>query len=213
MFDQYTTHFEQLLEQARGWYISGAVIGGVLACFFGYRLFRFLVGVVGFIPGFVVGSALGSYLVKTPHGEFAFWAGGLLVGLVGAALAWSFYTFGVFLIGAVFGAGTVLLSAGAGDKVYLLLGGVLGGVLALLLQKPAIILFTSFTGSWSVVSSITFGFGSKVNALTLFEKDGVFNEPARHGWEVFAAFLLLGLAGVAVQYKLLRGYEDEEEEE
>jgi len=210
MFDEYLTQFERLLDQVRGLYISGSVLFGLIACFFGYRIFKFLIGIIGFIPGFVVGSALGSYVVETAHGDFAFWAGGLLGGLIGAALAWSFYTLGVFLIGATLGAGVALLFVGGNGNVYLLIGAVLGGVLALLLQKPAIILFTAFSGSWSVVSSVTFGLGSPVNAVSIFRKNGGFHEVAHHGWIIFLAFLLLGLAGIAVQYKLLPGREEEE---
>jgi hypothetical protein len=81
-------------------------IGGFLACFAGYRLFRFVLGINGFI--------LGALLTTSAMGTSSMWAlavAAIVGGLVGAVLMIAAYFVGVAIVGAgvVAGVGVVAL--------------------------------------------------------------------------------------------------------
>ena len=74
------------------------LLGGIVACFFGYRLFKFVLGIFGFILGALAASSIwGSsdtvYMVLAA----------LLGGLVGGLLLLAAYFVGVALVGAGLG--------------------------------------------------------------------------------------------------------------
>ena len=73
--------------------------GGLVSCFFGYRLLRVLLAAYGFVAGIVLAVQFG--------GDLELWATVLLTvgaGIVGAALAVVAYLAGVALLGAAGGA-------------------------------------------------------------------------------------------------------------
>jgi uncharacterized membrane protein YccC len=57
------------------------ILGGALACFFGYRLFRIVLGVYGFILGALVGSSIAG-----PADPLHMLLAAVIGGLVGALL-------------------------------------------------------------------------------------------------------------------------------
>ena len=130
----------------------GLVVGGALACFAGYRLFRVVLAVYGFIAGAIIASSL-------MGGQNA---AGMLVaamfgGLVGAVVLFFAYFVGIALMGAGLGAfianGVWMRTATSGDPPWLLvllLAG-FGTVVALLLQRYVIIICTSFSGAWTIL--------------------------------------------------------------
>jgi hypothetical protein len=86
------------------------VIGGLLACFAGYRVFRVVLGIYGFI----LGALLATSIVGTEQTMWTILAaiGG---GLAGALILIAAYFIGVALIGAGLGAMTAnLIWAGIG---------------------------------------------------------------------------------------------------
>jgi len=126
---------------------------GFVSCFLGYRLFRLLLGLWGFLAGIAIALTLlqGSGIAPLPKLVVA-----LLGGLAGAALVSLLYTLGVFLFGAGFGllvASVIQENLGGFSPwplvVILALG---GGVAALVLQRPLIKLFTALGGAWILVA-------------------------------------------------------------
>src|SRR5437016_4480635 len=69
--------------------------GGILACFAGYRLFRVVLG----LYGFVIGAMVTSQLMGTTN-MWALVLAALVGGLVGAGLMIAAYFIGVGLVGA-----------------------------------------------------------------------------------------------------------------
>ena len=63
------------------------MIIGFLNCFFGYRLFKILIMLLGFIVGFTVGTILTESILQ-----------GIALGIFSGALAYFLYYFGVFLL-------------------------------------------------------------------------------------------------------------------
>jgi hypothetical protein len=136
-----------------------ALVAGVVACFAGYRLFRFLLGVYGFIAGALVASALiGSghtFGLVAAGNTVAALVGIVVGGLIGAVVLTVAYFVAVALLGA--GVAALLTHAawtGAHNNVYLavLIGAaIVGAVLAISFQRYVIVIGTAFGGAWTAV--------------------------------------------------------------
>ncbi|HSL22788.1 MAG TPA: DUF4203 domain-containing protein [Vicinamibacterales bacterium] len=178
--------------------------GGLLACFAGYRLFKVVLGVYGFILGaLVVSSALGPQ--HTVWTLLAAAAGGAL-----GALALIFaYFIGVALVGA--GAGAILLHAafaaiGREPHVLLaILAAIAGAAAAMMLQRYVIIITTAFGGAWTVlVGGLALG-GDRL-ARSAAAQGNVWVayplNPAPGDRWIIAAWLVLGIVGALVQFRI-----------
>jgi len=124
--------------------------GGIVSCFFGYRLFRIVLAIFGFILGALAASSLFG-VSDTTYMLIAAVVGGLL----GAFVLIAAYFVGVALVGAALGAAiaNLVFSAGGRDPsvfVVILLS-VAGAVGATYLQRYFIIVGTSFGGAWTMI--------------------------------------------------------------
>lgn len=180
--------------------LAAVVLLGVLICFFGYRMFRFVLAIVGFIIGasFVAGFGFtltdGKEIVVI---LIAAVAGGLIVG----ALFLFLYSAGVFLIGAIFG---ILLFSGIigfvnsnTNPILYILPALVGGILALLLQKFMIILITSFTGAWVSVMAVLYFISSDFSPFRLEFIDRLGENQT---YRIVFSWLALGMLGFITQY-------------
>jgi hypothetical protein len=131
-------------------------LGGLFSCFAGYRLFRFVLGLNGFIAGvFVTTSIMGPASSK-----FAIVLAAVVGGVLGAILMVAAYFVGVALIGAALSA--LMLNAGwhalgrAGDPpvVVLVIVCVLGALAALSVQRYVIVIGTALSGSWMLLLGV-----------------------------------------------------------
>lgn len=176
------------------------LVGGVVSCFFGYRLFRIVLALSGFFIGALLPS---SFMAPSSSATMVMVA--LVGGLVGAAIMFTAYFVGVALAGAVLGALVAnLLFARAGDPHLLtvVIGAVAGSALAMWLQRYFIIIATSFGGAWTIfVGAMALG-GDK-NAMAAAATGDVWVvyplDPAPgQRWVVFA-WIVLAVIGTAVQ--------------
>jgi len=176
------------------------VLGGLLACLAGYRLFRLVLGVYGFILGALLAtSAVGS-------AETAWLVGAAIVGgLVGALILVAAYFVGVALVGAGLAALAVnLVSAQFGadpHPVVVILFAIAGALGALSLQRYVIIVGTAFAGAWTLVIGVLEMRAPSVGAAA----DEVWlayptSASLARGW-IIAAWLAIALAGVYVQFR------------
>jgi hypothetical protein len=175
---------------------------GLLNCFFGYRLFRVLLG----IWGFIVGAALSmTFLQGAGVDHLVQIVGALLGGLVGAVLVSVLYLVGVFLFGAGFGVlvASVIQQHMHAPSTWLLavVLAAVGGVAAVVLQRPLITLFTAFGGAWVVVAGIASAIADC--PLKTFPAHCVRASP----WAlvILVAWVVLGFLGLATQSQLRRG--------
>ena len=176
------------------------LIGGLLACFAGYRIFRIVLGIYGFIGG----ALLASNIVGTEHTMLMIGAaiGG---GLIGALILIAAYFVGVALIGAGLGAVLAnLLWAATGGEPHIavvIILAIVGALAALALQRYVIIIATAFGGAQTVVVGATALMGSRAAAdaaeRSVYSVYPLNPMPATMLDSVAA--LLLGIAGVAVQ--------------
>ena len=172
---------------------------GLLNCFFGYRLFRVLLGIWGFVAGATAGMVL---LQGTHLDPLVQIIGSLLIGIAGAVLVSVLYLVGVFLFGAGFGLLIASLlqqhmhAPPAWPLALLLAAG--GGVAALVLQRPLITLFTAFGGAWVVVAGAAAALADC--PLPAFPAPC----PRSSGWTlvILGAWIVLGFCGLLTQLQL-----------
>ena len=183
------------------------VIGGVVACFFGYRLFRIVLAIAGFIlGGFLASSIFG--MSDTGPMVVAFLVGGL----VGAGILFAAYFVGVALIGAGLGAVVANLIFAAGDRdphfLVVVFMSILGAAGAMYLQRYFIIVGTGFGGAWTLIVGVMAMIGDQA-ALAAAAANNVWvaypmNPAPGQPWVPFA-WLALGAIGTGVQLGITGG--------
>lgn len=178
-----------------------AVALGVVQCFFGYRIFRVILGITGFFLGGLAGGYLVYGLTQSQLGAIL---GALIGGLLGAGLMAGLYIVGIFLIGALFGAMVALAFFGIGGGTpptwIVLLSALTAGVLAAVLQKVVIVIATAFGGAWWALTGIAVIAGVIAVETPRELLGGLAGAPA--GWLI--GWFILGVAGVIVQYRRVR---------
>jgi len=124
--------------------------GGVISCFFGYRLFRTVLAIFGFVLGGMLASSV--FGVSNTTMMLVAW---VLGGLVGAFILIFAYFLGVALAGAAIGAAlaNVMFSIGNRDPraLVIILCSIAGAIASMYLQRYFIIVFTAFGGAWTMI--------------------------------------------------------------
>jgi uncharacterized protein DUF4203 len=126
------------------------LLGGIVSCFFGYRLFRTVLAIFGFILGGMLASSI--FSVSNTTMMFLAWFVG---GLVGASILVFAYFLGVALAGASIGAAVANLLFTVGNReprvLVVILCSVAGAIASMYLQRYFIIVFTAFGGAWTMI--------------------------------------------------------------
>jgi hypothetical protein len=182
---------------------------GLLNCFFGYRIFRFMLALWGLILGAYVGATLAGNLAD---GQLLwFIVGGVLGAIIGAVLMSALYFVGVFVIGAA--AGAVLANAvgvAAGidmPTLVVIILAVVVGIIALILQRVVIILATAFTGSWAAISGgLSLLVGASVTPVQLYGDAAQAGQVAAGvpSLLVLVFWFVLALVGTLTQFAMTR---------
>lgn len=176
------------------------IIGGTISCFFGHRLFRVVLGIAGFILGWLLASSL----FGASDGNLILGAG-LVGGLLGASLLFAAYYVGVALAGAGLGVLAAHLVAGAtrSDPNFLVIVfcAVIGSIASMYLQRYFIIVFTAFGGAMTLIDGVMASLGNRAAAAAVSGDIWVFyplNPAPGQKWVPYA-WAILGLIGAVVQ--------------
>ena len=178
------------------------VLGGALSCFAGYRLFKIVLGIYGFVLGaMLASSAMG---VTNTTGMIV---ASLVGGVCGALLLMFAYFIGIALVGAGLGALIAHVAwsgVGTGDPpaVAVVVLSIVGSIAAMFLQRYVIIVATAFGGAWTVIVG-----GMAAAADRGAAKAAAGNSvwilypttPAPGQMWVLVAWIALGLLGTGVQ--------------
>jgi hypothetical protein len=182
-------------------------VGGLLACFAGYRLFRFVLGLYGFL--------FGAFMASSIMGTGNMWAlvvAALAGGVLGAVLMVAAYFMGVGLVGAG-------LSALAVNVIWRFIGGdpptwllvivcVVGALAALSVVRWVVIFGTAIAGAWTIIVAALALMGDPAAARAATAGDVWILYPlgATGGqmWQV-AAWFGLTVVGVVVQTVTTKG--------
>ena len=177
------------------------LVGGAMACFAGYRLFRWVLGINGFIVGALVATS-----AMSASNTWTLAVSAIVGGLVGAVLMIAAYFVGVALVGAGVGAMAVHLgwSLVHSDPPFwaVMIAAILGALGALAITRYMIIVGTAFGGAWMLIVGWLALFGdhaaakaaSAGNAWIVYPLD-----PAPGVWWMWIAWFALGVVGAVVQ--------------
>ena len=183
------------------------LLGGTVACFFGYRMFRLVLAIAGFILGALAASSVfgasdtGPMLIAAVVG-----------GLIGAGILIAAYFVGVALVGAGLGVLVANLAFSASGRephfLVIVFCAIAGAVGSMYLQRYFIIVGTAFGGAWTMI----------VGAMALVgNREALAAAASRDVWVVYPldpapgqewvpiAWLALGAIGAGVQLGITGG--------
>jgi hypothetical protein len=175
--------------------------GGIISCFAGFRVFRIVLGIYGFILGALFASAA----MGTEHTVWMIVAA-LVGGLVGALILIAAYFVGVALLGAGIGALTCsLIWASLGREpgaVIVILFAIAGALVALALQRYVIVGATAFGGAWTIIVGVLALTGGRAAAAAA-SRNSVWlaypMNPAPGNYWILLVWIALGITGAIVQ--------------
>jgi hypothetical protein len=191
-----------------------ALLVGIAFCFAGYRFFRFLIAIWGFLTGFLLTAQAFSngsegHLLLSPLGLII----AVIVGLVLAALAYYLYVAAVVILGASVGfwVGTGLVAAvgfGSHSALALLVGIICAIVLAILtltlnLTRLLIIIGTALGGASAIVAGVLLFLGIiRLDALS----SGIVGAIISGSRQWSLVWLILAAVGIIVQMSRSQSY-------
>jgi hypothetical protein len=176
-------------------------VGGLLACFAGYRLFRLVLGIYGFI--------LGAMVTTSFMGTSNLWAlvlAAVVGGLVGAVLMVAAYFMGVGLVGAGLAAmvlhGIWRFIGGDPPTAVVVIVCVVGALGALSIARLVVIFGTALAGAWTLIVGVL-GFMGDRSAVSAASDSTLWIlypfDPLLGHWYYTVLWFGLAIAGVVVQ--------------
>ena len=176
-------------------------LGGLLACFAGYRLFRFVLGMYGLI--------LGAMVTTSWMGASSTWTlvlAAAVGGILGALLMIAAYFVGVGLIGAGLAALALNLGwrflGGEPPTLVLVIACVLGALGALSVVRYVVIVGTAIAGSWTLIVGVVAMLGDR-DALRAASAGDVWVfyplDPIPDRWWYTVIWVALAVGGIVVQ--------------
>lgn len=174
------------------------VLGGMIACLAGYRLFRMVLAIYGFFIGAMLASS-----IMASSNALGMIVAALVGGVIGSIVLFFAYFVGIALIGAGLGAlvahfGWAQVSATEQPLAVLLVCVVIGTVVALVLQRYVIIFSTAFLGAWTViVGALALDRGMRASSADVWILYPF--APAGGPRWILIAWILLGVIGTVIQ--------------
>ncbi len=184
------------------WFSVAAIVWGLLDCFFGYRVFKLTIALLGAVAGALLAQAGAQAAGLGSGGELA----ALLVGaLLGAGLAFLAYIAAVFVAGFGLGATLAILLLSHFHHMVALLAalvvGVIGGLAAVKLQRVVIILATSLMGAFRAIFALMY-FTNQLDWLYYFRQPQQIPAVIDTNTWVFPAVLVLAAVGALAQFEI-----------
>jgi hypothetical protein len=175
------------------------VLGGVVSCFAGYRWFRMVLAIYGFIAGAMLASS-----TLASSNTMGLVVAALVGGSIGAVLLFFAYFVGIALVGAGLGvaamqAGWTRFSPVDPPWVLVLLFAALGTVAALVLQRYVIIIATAFGGAWTIIIGTLALMGDRRAAEAASDVWILYPTTGLGATWVPIAWVALGVLGTGVQ--------------
>ena len=181
--------------------------GGVLACFLGYRVFRLVLAIYGFVLGALVATS-----VLAPVETSWTLITAIVGGIGGAAILILGYFVGVAFVGAALAAVLVHLAwtriGGEPHPVVVIGACVLGALASMAVQRYVIVVGTAFAGAWTGLVGALLLAGSKTVQAAAAKGDiwlaYPLNPSPEQRWMAWV-WLGLGAVGTLVQLRLSSG--------
>jgi hypothetical protein len=179
------------------------LVAGLLACFVGYRLFRTVLTIYGFLLGALIASSLVAP-ANAPTMLIAIVVGGI----AGALLMFAAYFAGVMLVGGVLGAlvfHSLWTQVVGKEPAWLLvvLATLAAAAAAVYAQRVVVILATAFTGAHTAVAGIVALIAQREPRMPVVDDAWIrhlASSPAGPRWP-FLLWITLGTVGAVVQFR------------
>ena len=176
------------------------LLGGIVVCFWGRKMFRTSLAIVGFVVGASAASSVFGLSDRMPM-----LIAGLVGGFIGAVILYAAYYIGVALVGAAFGAVAANLAFSLMDReppvFAVVLFAVAGAVASTYLQRYFVIVGTGIVGALMMIHGAVglagggFGVSPVIRGVWVVVP---FNPAPGQQW-VPIAWGVLALVGIAVQ--------------
>jgi hypothetical protein len=180
-------------------FMGVSIVAGLVSCFYGYRFFKLMICITGALVGAGLCGALGYHL----DGQIAATIGAIIGAIIGGVLLLVLYFISVFLLGMALAGGAAyaaMMSQGSEPNIPLILiAAIIGGAVALAIQKFIMILFTAFAGAASAVAGIYHFVGSEEPFYTATDPEK-FKALLGEQYLLAGAMIALGLIGAIVQF-------------
>ena len=128
------------------------LIFGVVSAFFGYKLFKILLSIIGFLVGAVIALALFPQSGSTEGNAFLLWV--FIGGIIGSVLAETFHKLGVFIVVGAMSAIIFLIITQNTTSSFVL--GVICGIIGVFFEKYVIMVTTALSGGSLAATGIWF---------------------------------------------------------
>ncbi len=174
------------------------MVAGLAACFWGYRIFRIVLG----LTGFAFGAGLGCYVAAAMfnNNPLAIGLCALVGGIIGGTLLVYIYHAAVFLSGVIVG-GMIggVFAAPYSDTtlipiIAVVVGAVIGGLFAAVMQKAVVVVITAVSGSLYVVVGVML----IIDPMVIDRLDAI--TPTQNLLMLIGWFLISAV-GLTVQYR------------
>ncbi|MFQ3565830.1 MAG: DUF4203 domain-containing protein [Aggregatilineales bacterium] len=171
------------------------ILLGISVLFMGYAIWRFALALMGGVYGYIIGASLVS-----PDQWFLALILGIVVAVALAALAYFLWSVIAVIYGMLLGAGAgawlaLLLNAREGGVImfiFLVIGGVIGLILAYFLKDQIIMVITAFAGA----GAILYGAGLILPDFLAFLYD------RNNFFIAFVIYVVMGVIGYIIQSAL-----------
>lgn len=184
------------------WISAGVIAWGLLDCFFGFKIFKIMLAVIGGLAGVVAGQAAA---VALGLGQTGTLVGMIAGGLIGAGLAYLLYLGAVFISGFAFGLALSVLLLSHFNQMVALLGGLVlglvGGFLAVKLQRVLIILSTGLLGAFRTIVALSY-FTHRMDWAYYLRQPAQVSVLLENNTWMFPSILALAVVGVIAQFEL-----------
>jgi len=203
-----TTQIHQSLHEFLGslppeltvWLPLLLLVLGVAACFFGWRVFKVILGVSGFLIGALL---VGMFVFSLSDSYIAALIAALFAGVISAVMLVMVYFLGVFFSGAAMGVLIGYLGFSVVGEAYwisvLVLLGFIGGIAALIYQRLMIVISTAVIGATGMVLGVLWYSTAGWVAFDALRLDALVEQYATVS---IIAGVVLSAAGIFVQYWL-----------
>jgi hypothetical protein len=183
-----------------------AILLGILACFAGYRVFRIVLPILGFIIGLGVGAELAARFLGEPYLEsLTSWVVAIIVGLVFATIAflWWYVSVAITIAGLGYAMGygaAVGVDAGADAATTIgIIVALIAAVVAIVLRIPTaiVIIMSAFWGASAIVGGALVLMG-QIDTADL--RNGSVDVVIGESTLLLVAWLALAVVGIVVQW-------------
>ena len=159
-----------------------AVLVGLMSCFFGYKLNKTLIAVIGLIIGFNIGVAV---LPNFITDQTIIYIVSAIIALLFGFISYNLYLVGVFLLCA-FAAYALCSNLGLESNIQTIISviaGIIAGILGVKFTRPLMIISTSLGGASLITENAFNLFNFQNNILSII------------------VFIIIALLGMSYQFK------------